>query len=114
MLYYFLYPLREAISVFNIFRYITFRAAMAAFTAFLISLIFAPVIIKILTRFNIVVKIRKKDSIKLDELHSHKESTPTMGGLLILFAVMTSTLLWADVFNRYIPVSYTHLTLPTN
>ncbi|RKY31943.1 MAG: phospho-N-acetylmuramoyl-pentapeptide-transferase [Candidatus Omnitrophota bacterium] len=104
MLYYFLYPLREAISVFNIFRYITFRAAMAAFTAFLISLIFAPVIIKILTRFNIVVKIRKKDSIKLDELHSHKESTPTMGGLLILFAVMTSTLLWADVFNRYILV----------
>jgi phospho-N-acetylmuramoyl-pentapeptide-transferase len=75
---------------------------MAAITAFLISLIFGPVIIKMLKKLNIGENIRKEDSAKLYELHSKKQDTPTMGGVLILLAILFSTLLWADIFNRFI------------
>ncbi|MFA5411002.1 MAG: phospho-N-acetylmuramoyl-pentapeptide-transferase [Candidatus Omnitrophota bacterium] len=102
MLYNLLYPLHELISFLNIFRYITFRAAMAAVTAFLISLIFGPLVIKELKKLKIGENIRKEDSARLYELHSNKQDTPTMGGILILSAVLLSTLLWADIFNRYI------------
>ncbi len=102
MLYHLLYPLHDIISFLNIFRYITFRAAMATITAFLISLIFGPIIIKFLTRSKIGENIRKEDSAKLYELHSRKQDTPTMGGILILLAILSATLLWADIFNRYI------------
>jgi len=102
MLYHLFYPLHELISFFNIFRYITFRAAMAAMTAFLISLIFGPIIIKILTRLRIGENIRKEESERLYELHSKKQDTPTMGGILILLAILSSTLLWADIFDKYI------------
>ncbi|MDD5120638.1 MAG: phospho-N-acetylmuramoyl-pentapeptide-transferase [Candidatus Omnitrophica bacterium] len=102
MLYHLLYPLRDFISVFNLFRYITFRAAMAALTAFVLSLIFGPPLIKKLKSLKIGEKINKADSLKLDDLHRHKQSTPTMGGILILGAVIISTLLWADISQRYI------------
>ena len=102
MLYYLLYPLHEVVSFFNIFRYITFRAAMAALTAFGLSLIFGPPVIRLLKHKNIGEKIRKEESPKLYELHSTKQDTPTMGGILILSAVVLSTLLWAEVLNRYI------------
>ncbi|MDD2689795.1 MAG: phospho-N-acetylmuramoyl-pentapeptide-transferase [Candidatus Omnitrophica bacterium] len=102
MLYYLLYPLHNLISAFNIFRYITFRAAMAALTAFLISLIFGPVLIKKLKKLKIGENIRKEDSARLHELHRSKQDTPTMGGILVLAAILSSTLLWADIFNKYI------------
>jgi len=101
MLYYLLYPLHKIFSALNIFRYITFRAAMAAMTAFLISLICGPLIIRKLKELKIGEKIGKSDSLKLDQLHRHKQDTPTMGGLLILLAIVVSTLLWAEI-NRYI------------
>jgi len=97
MFYHLLYPLRDFISVFNLFRYITFRAVMAALTAFLLSLIFGPLLIKKLKALNVREKINKADSQKLDDLHHHKQNTPTMGGILILGAVIISTLLWADI-----------------
>jgi len=102
MLYHLLYPLHDIISFFNIFRYITFRAAMATITAFLISIILGPIIIKFLQRLKIGENIRKEDSARLYELHSRKQDTPTMGGILILLAILSATLLWADIFNRYI------------
>jgi phospho-N-acetylmuramoyl-pentapeptide-transferase len=102
MLYRLLYPLHDLISALNIFRYITFRAAMAALTAFLISLIFGPALIRKLKVLKIGEKITKGDSSKLDELHHNKQDTPTMGGILILAAILSSTLLWADIFNKYI------------
>ncbi|OGX15410.1 MAG: phospho-N-acetylmuramoyl-pentapeptide-transferase [Omnitrophica WOR_2 bacterium RBG_13_41_10] len=102
MLYYLLYPLHHAISFFNVFRYITFRAAMAIVTSFLISLILGPPLIRMLTRLKMTQNIRKEESQKLYELHSKKESTPTMGGILIILAVVLSTLLWADILNKYI------------
>lgn len=104
MLYHLLYPLHEIISALNIFRYITFRAGMAALTSFIISLIFGPLLIKKLTKLKVGEKTKKEDSLKLDELHRSKQDTPTMGGILIILAIISSTLLWADIFNRYIVI----------
>lgn len=105
MFYSLLYPLRDLFPFFNIFKYITFRAAMAAFTSFVLSLIFAPILIKFLKRMKIGENVRKEDSAKLYELHGSKQDTPTMGGLLILGVVILSTLLWADIFNKFIIIS---------
>jgi len=102
MLYHLLYPLRDFVFGFNLFRYITFRAAMACLTAFVLSLIFGGPLIRKLKALRVGEKINKADSQKLDDLHRHKQSTPTMGGILILGAVIVSTLLWADISNRFI------------
>jgi len=75
---------------------------MAALTAFLISLIIGPVIIRKLKSLKIGEKIVKNDSITLDQMHQHKKDTPTMGGILILTAITISTVLWADITNRNI------------
>ncbi len=114
MLYYLFYPLHEVFSIFNIFRYITFRASMAVITSFLISVIFGPAMIKMLTKLSIGENIRKEESAKLYDLHRQKQGTPTMGGILILLAVFVSVLLWAEVFNKYILiVSFSTLWLGT-
>ena len=102
MLYHLLYSLRDFIFGFNLFRYITFRAVMAALTAFVISLIFGPLLINKLKALKIGEKINKADSLKLDDLNRHKQSTPTMGGILILGAVVVATLLWSDLSARCI------------
>ncbi|MFH1440828.1 MAG: phospho-N-acetylmuramoyl-pentapeptide-transferase [Candidatus Omnitrophota bacterium] len=78
---------------------------MAAITAFLLSLIFAPLVIKIIKRLQIGENVRKEDSKKLYELHSNKQGTPTMGGILILIAVFLSVLLWADIRNIYVIIA---------
>ncbi len=102
MLYYLFYPLHHLISFFNILRYITFRAAMAALTSFLVCLVLGPFIIRALKKLKIGENIRKEDSKQLYELHGRKQDTPTMGGILILVAIISSTLFWADIFNRQI------------
>lgn len=75
---------------------------MAAVTAFLISLIFGPFVIKKLKKLKIGEQTRKEDSVKLDDLHRKKQDTPTMGGIFIIASVLFSTLLWADITNRFI------------
>ena len=102
MLYYLFYPLKDIFFGFNVFRYITFRAAMAAVTSFLFCVIFGPVIIKQLRRFNIVENIRLQDCPQLQEQHKSKNGTLTMGGIIILLGVIVSVLLWADVKNSFI------------
>ncbi|OIO35666.1 MAG: phospho-N-acetylmuramoyl-pentapeptide-transferase [Candidatus Omnitrophica bacterium CG1_02_44_16] len=106
MFYYFLYPLRDIFSGFNIFKYITFRSAMAAITTFFICIIFGSRVIGKLTQLHICENVRKKDEVAgLYDLHQHKQGTPTMGGLLMVSAIIFSTLLWADLSNKYILVS---------
>lgn len=102
MLYYLFYPLRDFWFGFNVFRYITFRAAMAILTAFLISLISGPAVIKWLKKLNFGQNIRKEHVESLYDLHKHKQGTPTMGGVLIILAIGLSTILWADIANSYI------------
>ncbi len=105
MLYHLLYPLKDIFFGFNIFRYITFRIAMAAFTAFAVNLIFYPLLVRKLRAAKIGENIRKEDSADLYNLHQNKQGTPTMGGILILAAILISTFLWADITNRYILIS---------
>jgi phospho-N-acetylmuramoyl-pentapeptide-transferase len=102
MLYNLLYPLHEKISFLNLFRYLTFRASMAALTAFALSLLFGPLIIRRLKVLKIGERVIKKDSVRLDELHNGKQGTPTMGGIFVLIAVIFSTLLWVDMTNRLV------------
>ncbi len=102
MLYYLFYPLKDLWFGFNVFKYITFRAAMASLTAFLISLIFGPMVIRWLKGLNFGQNIRREHVESLYNLHKHKQGTPTMGGLLIILAITLSTVLWADIANRYI------------
>ncbi|MFQ5753751.1 MAG: phospho-N-acetylmuramoyl-pentapeptide-transferase [bacterium] len=98
MLYYLFEPLRNYISGFNLFRYITFRSAWAAITALLISFIVGPYIIKKLKQNQIGEEIRADGP----QSHLKKAGTPTMGGLIILAAVVIPTLLWARIDNIYI------------
>ncbi|MEA3489135.1 MAG: phospho-N-acetylmuramoyl-pentapeptide-transferase, partial [Candidatus Omnitrophota bacterium] len=102
MFYHILYPLSEFWFGFNVFRYITFRASMAAVTSFAICVIFGPGIIRRLRKFNVGQYVRKEHVGGLYELHKHKEGTPTMGGLLIIIAVLVSSLLWCRLDNDYV------------
>lgn len=98
MLYLLLYPLVESVSYFNIFRYITFRSAAAAITALIISLLLGPALINLLRRHQVKESIRQEGP----ESHQSKAGTPTMGGLIILAAIVIPTLLWGDLTNRYV------------
>ena len=102
MFYHLLYPLKDLWFGFNVFKYITFRAAMASVTAFLISIFLGPVIIALLRRLKIGQSIRRDYVEDLYQLHKHKSGTPTMGGFLILTAIIVSTFLWARLDNRFI------------
>jgi len=103
LLYHLLYPLKDIFFGFNVFRYITFRAAGAIITAFLLSIILGPVIIKFLKALRIGEYVRsEEDAPGIYDLHKHKEGTPTMGGVLMLIVILVSTLLWARLDNRYV------------
>jgi phospho-N-acetylmuramoyl-pentapeptide-transferase len=98
--HYFLVPLSDRIGVFNVFRYITFRAGGAIMTALLIAFIFGPAMIRWLR-----VKQGKGQPIRTDGPQRHiieKQGTPTMGGLLILISTIVATLLWADLTDAYV------------
>ncbi|MBI5427406.1 MAG: phospho-N-acetylmuramoyl-pentapeptide-transferase [Nitrospinae bacterium] len=98
MLYHIFYPLSADHPAFNVFRYITFRSAYSGLTALGICLLMGPYMIRTLQKYQIREKIRKDGP----QQHMAKSGTPTMGGLLILCASLTSTLLWSDLANRYI------------
>jgi phospho-N-acetylmuramoyl-pentapeptide-transferase len=98
MLYHLLFPLHERFAVLNVVRYITFRAAAAALTALLLSLVLGPRFISTLRRLSIGQNIRDVGPAS----HQIKAGTPTMGGLLILSALLLPTLLWANLTNAYV------------
>lgn len=105
MLYHLLYPLRDLWFGFNVFKYVTFRAAMASITAFLLSILLGPVIIRMLSRLKMGELPRRAHVERLYQLHKHKEGTPTMGGIIILLSMLLTTLLWARLDNRFIILS---------
>jgi phospho-N-acetylmuramoyl-pentapeptide-transferase len=98
MLYFFLYALHSKFSVFNVFRYITFRAILAILTALVISFFYGPWVIRKLQQLEVRQYIRGDGPTQ----HLGKEGTPTMGGILILFSIVLSVTLWADLTNFYI------------
>lgn len=90
-----LYFLKQHFSALNLFQYENFRAVMAAVTAFLVSLVFGRWFIDSQKRRNATERVEKGDSETLNKKHSVKQGTPTMGGVIILLALLGSTLLWA-------------------
>ena len=98
MLYHLLYPLRDVLGGFNVFRYISFRTIWATLTALVIALVLGPWLIRKLRQLQIGQHIRELGP----KSHLAKAGTPTMGGLLILFSVTVSALLWGDLTNFYL------------
>ena len=98
MLYHLLYPLHDRFSALNVVQYITFRTAAASLSAFALSLICGPILIRKLREFQVGQVIRQEGPTS----HRPKAGTPTMGGLLILAAAVGPTLLWARLTNPYV------------
>lgn len=88
----------QDIRAFNVFNYITLRAMLAALTALIISFIVGPFMIRMLTAYKIGQSVRDDGP----QTHLGKAGTPTMGGALILVSITFTTLMWADLSNRYI------------
>ena len=100
MLYYILFPLAHEWGFFNLFRYITFRTGGAMLTSLLLSFYLGPWVIRWLKSHQ-----KEGQPIRQDGPQTHlisKKGTPTMGGILILIALVASVLLWADLENKYI------------
>jgi phospho-N-acetylmuramoyl-pentapeptide-transferase len=98
MLLYFSTVLTEWASFFRLFEYLTLRAILAALTALLLSLLIGPRMIAAFSKYQIGQRVRDDGP----KSHLPKAGTPTMGGALILVAITASTLLWADLTNRFV------------
>ena len=85
-------------SFFNVFSYLTLRAILAVSSALLISLVIGPAMIRWLSRYQVGQQVRNDGP----QTHLKKAGTPTMGGALIIVAIVLTTLLWADLANRYV------------
>jgi phospho-N-acetylmuramoyl-pentapeptide-transferase len=100
MLYNLLFPLSDNVQILNLFKYLTFRTGGAVITALLISFVCGPAVIRWLRSLQ-----PRGQPIRDDGPKGHlitKQGTPTMGGVLILLALVASTLLWADLSNGYV------------
>lgn len=91
----FLYPLVKVFTPFNVFKYLTFRASYALITALLIAYLFGPRIIEALRVLKVGQAIRDDGP----QTHLKKGGTPTMGGVLVILAVVVAVLLWQDLNN---------------
>jgi phospho-N-acetylmuramoyl-pentapeptide-transferase len=99
MLYYlFFFALRRHFSPLNVFRYITVRTAVASITALLLTLLLGPWVIERLRELQVKQYIREEGP----KAHQKKAGTPTMGGVLIVAAIVIPTFLWADLRNPYV------------
>ena len=101
MLVYLTEYLTQFYTGFNVFSYLTFRAILGLLTALLFSLWLGPKLIARLQLMQIGQVVRNDGP----ESHFSKRGTPTMGGLLILFGIFASVLLWGDLENRYVWVT---------
>ena len=106
MLYKLFYSFQDVYSPFNVFRYITFRAALAVITALLISFILGPWVIKKLRILSMTQYIRDDGP----RTHLDKTGTPTMGGILIILSVVTSVLMWGDLSNKFVLIMILAIT----
>lgn len=98
MFYSLLYRFHDLFSPFNVFRYITFRTAVAIITAMLVTFIIGPHTIGRLRRLRLTQQIRADGP----GTHAEKSGTPTMGGVIIIASILCSVFLWGDLSNKYI------------
>jgi phospho-N-acetylmuramoyl-pentapeptide-transferase len=101
MFYHLLAPLGKQYIIFNLFNYISFRAAGATVTALLLAFVVGPPVIRRLRARKVGQVIRAEGPAS----HQSKRGTPTMGGLIILLATIVPTLLWAPLSNRFVVVA---------
>ncbi len=101
MFYHWLAPLGQKYIIFNLFNYISFRAAGATVTALLLAFVVGPPVIRRLRARKVGQVIRAEGPAS----HQSKRGTPTMGGLIILLATIVPTLLWAPLTNRFVVVA---------
>jgi phospho-N-acetylmuramoyl-pentapeptide-transferase len=99
MLYHLLYPLSTRVGVLNVLRYPSFRIVAAGLVALLVGLLLGPHFIERMRKLQYGASNVREDT---PEAHKKKAGTPSMGGALILLAVTVSTLLFADLSNRYV------------
>ncbi|MGD8534738.1 MAG: phospho-N-acetylmuramoyl-pentapeptide-transferase [Candidatus Aminicenantes bacterium] len=107
MLYYLLVPLREYFFFFNVFSYFTVRTALAGITAFLLSLILGPWLIRMLKKYQLGEEIYSE----VPESHFEKKGTPSMGGILIIGATIISSILWGNLGNSYVRLAMATMIL---
>ncbi|MEO0070937.1 MAG: phospho-N-acetylmuramoyl-pentapeptide-transferase [candidate division WOR-3 bacterium] len=107
MLYHLLTPLQDIFGPFNLFRYITFRAAMAGACAIVLVLLLGQPLIRLVKRLQIGQNIREE----VPETHRKKAGTPTMGGILLLAATIIGVLLFGDLKNQGIQLGLAVLIL---
>ena len=98
MLFYLLVPLRDYFFFFNVFSYFTVRTALAGVTAFLLSLILGPWLIRMLKKYQLGEEIYTEGP----KSHLQKRGTPSMGGILIIGATIIASLLWGNLSNSYV------------
>ena len=101
MFYHLLAPLGKSYIIFNLFNYISFRAAGATVTALVLAFLVGPPVIRRLRARKVGQVIRAEGPAS----HQGKRGTPTMGGLIILFCTIVPTVLWAPVTNRFVVVA---------
>ena len=97
-----LYWLSEYADSLRIFKYLTFRSAGAALTAMIIVILLGPAVVRALKKFSFVAPLRLQGLVAEEELDYSKAKTPSMGGLLIIFAILVSTVLWAPLNNALV------------
>ncbi len=105
MFYHFLYPLSTHTIVFNVFKYITFRAVGASITAFLICILMGPSVIRRLKQLSVMNETKREHAKSIHKFFEGKEKVPTMGGVLIVLAVVISCLLWGNFTNHFFNLS---------
>lgn len=101
-MFYYLHEWMDVYSPLRVFQYISVRAFGGAATAFVVCIVLGPGLIEWLRRRNIGQHVRKEEAPPLYELHGAKQGTPTMGGLLIIAAVLVTVLLWARLDNVFV------------
>ncbi|MGQ0675307.1 MAG: phospho-N-acetylmuramoyl-pentapeptide-transferase [Rhodospirillales bacterium] len=101
-MYHLLFPLSDAFGPLNVFRYITFRSGGAVITAWLVAFLMGPAVIQWLKSLQPAGQPIRDD---IPETHLLKRGTPTLGGFLLLIAILISTLLWADLTNGFVWVA---------
>jgi phospho-N-acetylmuramoyl-pentapeptide-transferase len=107
VLYWLLVPLRDQFFFFNVFRYITVRAALAGITALVLSFLLGPGLIRLLRKKQIGQEIRADGP----QSHFAKKGTPSMGGLLIILCTIVPTFLWGNLGNLYVWVAVVAMVL---
>ena len=104
-MFYFLHSFSEFFILFNVFKYITFRAVGASVTAFVISVAFGPMVIRWLSQLSVVNQTKREYAEKIHAFYASKSAVPTMGGILIVGSLLLSNVIWGNLTNRYLLVS---------